>query len=101
VFDNIINNAIVHSGSLIMNIAIKPGVGEGGITEIRLADEGIGIPNEVKPKIWQEGFRYGKSGQSGLGLFIVKKVLERYGGTITVEDNQPKGTVFVVRLLSG
>gem|GEM_PF-1528813 len=101
VFDNIINNAIVHSGSPIMNMAIKQGGGEGGITEIRLADEGVGIPNEVKPKIWQEGFRYGKSGQSGLGLFIVKKVLERYGGTITVEDNQPKGTVFVVRLLSG
>lgn len=101
VFDNIINNAVIHSGSFVMKIEIKPGVGEGGITEIRLADEGVGIPKEVKPKIWQEGFKYGKSGQSGLGLFIVKKILERYGGTITVEDNVPTGTVFVVRLLSG
>lgn len=100
VFDNIINNAVIHSGSPVVSISIRPGVADGSLTEIRIADEGIGIPNEIKPRIWQEGFKYGKSGQTGLGLFIVKRILERYGGTISVEDNVPRGTVFVVRLLS-
>jgi signal transduction histidine kinase len=96
VFENIINNAINHSGSEVMTISIAPT--NDGFCEVRIADQGVGIPNDVKPKIWQEGFKYGKSGQSGLGLFIVKKVVERYGGTIAVEDNQPKGTAFIIRL---
>ena len=96
VFENIINNAINHSSSDVMAISIAPQ--NDGFCEVRIADQGVGIPNEVKPKIWQEGYKYGKSGQSGLGLFIVKKVVERYGGTITVEDNKPKGTAFLMRL---
>jgi len=99
VFENIINNAINHSGSDVMTISIAPT--NDGFCEVRIADQGVGIPNDVKPKIWQEGFKYGKSGQSGLGLFIVKKVIERYGGTISVEDNRPKGTAFVMRLRCG
>lgn len=96
VFENIINNAMNHSGSDTMAIAIAPR--NDGFCDVRISDQGVGIPNEVKPKIWQEGFKYGKSGQSGLGLFIVKKVVERYGGTIVVEDNKPKGTAFIMRL---
>lgn len=95
VFDNLLNNAMVHSGSQVVRIRIQPGVE--GEEEIRIADEGIGIPDDVKPKIWQEGYKHGKGGQSGLGLYIVKKVMERYGGTATVEDNQPTGTVFVLK----
>jgi len=33
-----------------------------------------------------------------LGLYIVKKTVERYGGKISIEDNKPQGTVFVLRL---
>jgi len=101
VFDNIINNALTHSETHAVNITIRPGDSESGLCEIRVADEGVGIPAEVKPKIWQEGFKYGKSGQSGLGLFIVKRVLERYGASVTVEDNRPKGSVFVIHLRCG
>jgi len=97
VFDNIVNNAILHSGSDVVRIVISKGREE-GYCEVRISDQGVGIPNEVKPKIWQEGYKYGKSGQSGLGLFIVKKVMERYGGLAYVEDNRPKGTTFVLRL---
>ncbi|MDD1770091.1 MAG: ATP-binding protein, partial [Methanomassiliicoccales archaeon] len=79
----------------IVRIKIQPGAE--GEQEVRIADEGIGIPDDVKPKIWQEGYKHGKGGQSGLGLYIVKKVMERYGGTATVEDNKPKGTVFVLK----
>ncbi len=95
VIDNLINNAVVHSGSQVVEITVNPG--SEGEPEVRVADQGVGIPDDVKPKVWQEGYKHGKGGQSGLGLYIVKKVMERYGGTATVEDNMPKGTVFVLR----
>lgn len=101
VFENIINNAIIHSGTEEVMVTIRPLPTDPGLVEIRFADQGVGIPHEIRTKIFREGFRYGKSGQSGLGLYIVKKVLERYGATITVEDNKPKGTVFVIIIKSG
>jgi K+-sensing histidine kinase KdpD len=101
VFENIINNAIIHSGTDVVKVTIRPSAADPGLMEIIIADQGVGIPAEIRPKIFQEGFRYGKSGQSGLGLYIVKKVLERYGGTIAVEDNKPKGSAFVIVIKSG
>jgi two-component sensor histidine kinase len=100
VFENIINNAIIHSGTDVVKITIQPSPTDTGLVEIRFADQGVGIPKEIRSKIFQEGFRYGKSGQSGLGLYIVKKVLERYGASISVEDNEPKGSVFVIVIKS-
>jgi signal transduction histidine kinase len=97
VIDNLVNNSIVHSGADVVSISVAPSGTEE--VEVRVADEGIGIPDELKPKIWQEGYKHGRGGQSGLGLYIVKKVMERYGGTATVEDNKPKGTAFVLRFL--
>ncbi len=95
VFDNLFNNAMVHSETKTVRIRIQPG--QEGEDEVRVADEGVGIPDDVKPKIWQEGYKHGKGGQSGLGLYIVKNIMERYGGTVTVEDNNPKGAVFVLK----
>ncbi|MFW6185913.1 MAG: ATP-binding protein [Halobacteriota archaeon] len=37
---------------------------------------------------------------TGLGLYIAKKTVDRYGGAITVEDNQPRGSVFTLKLRS-
>jgi signal transduction histidine kinase len=100
VFENIINNAIIHSGTEIVKVTIRSLPSDPELVEIRFADQGVGIPNEIRLKIFQEGFRYGKSGQSGLGLYIVKKILERYGASISVEDNKPKGSIFVIILKS-
>ncbi len=57
-------------------------------------------PTEIKSKIFEEGVKYGSSSGSGLGLYIVKRLVERYNGRVWVEDNKPTGTVFVVRLKS-
>ncbi|MGD1060350.1 MAG: hybrid sensor histidine kinase/response regulator [Methanomassiliicoccales archaeon] len=95
VIDNLLNNAMVHSRSTVVRMSIHAGAE--GEQELRIADEGVGIPDDIKPKIWQEGYKHGRGGQSGLGLYIVKKVMERYGGAATVEDNHPRGAVFVLR----
>ncbi|MHA2366166.1 MAG: ATP-binding protein [Candidatus Hodarchaeales archaeon] len=44
------------------------------------------------------GFSFGNTGRTGLGLYIVKNIIERYGGKITVENNEPKGSKFIFKL---
>jgi PAS domain S-box-containing protein len=93
VFDNIIRNAVVHGKTNRIDIKIER---KGDVCEIRIADHGVGIPDEIKYKIFEDGFKYGETGHSGLGLYIVKKTIDRYGGSIHVEDNEPKGAVFTI-----
>gem|GEM_PF-414589 len=95
VVENIVNNAFIHSGTDRVEITVSEGK---EWCEIRIADFGIGIPDEIKQRIFEEGFKYGKAAQTGLGLFIARKIVERYAGEIWVEDNEPKGSVFVIRL---
>ncbi len=95
VIDNIIGNVISHSGSDKVDIVIEK---KNGWVEIRICDYGKGIPDEIKEKIFKEGFKYGNTGGTGIGLYIVKKLVERYGGSIWVEDTKPQGATFVIRL---
>ena len=95
VIDNIVRNAIVHGGTDKIDITID---GKDNACRIRIADYGKGIPDEIKERIFDERFMYGETGGTGLGLYIVKKTIERYGGSIRVEDNKPQGAVFVIEL---
>jgi len=95
VFENIISNAIKHGKTNKLDIDINCAE---EFCEIRFADEGIGIPNEIKYKIFDEGFQYGENGHTGIGLYIVQKTIDDYDGEIFVEDNKPQGAVFVIRL---
>jgi PAS domain S-box-containing protein len=95
VIDNIVRNAIVHGKTDKIDVTIES---KNDFCEIRIADYGLGISNEIKTRIFEEGFKFEQSEGSGLGLYIVGKTIERYGGTVHVEDNKPKGTIFVLRL---
>lgn len=97
VLQNILLNAIFHNDKENPRIDITVKV-EDDWVEIRIADNGPGIPDEIKEEIFKEGFKGEMSGRSGLGLYIVKRTVERYGGMVWVEDNKPEGSVFVVRL---
>jgi len=92
---NIISNAIKHGRATKMDISITT---NDNMCEVRFADNGKGIPDKIKFKIFDEGFYYGKSGHTGIGLHIVKKTLQGYGGYIYAEDNKPKGAVIVIGL---
>jgi len=65
--------------------------------EVRIADNGTGIPDEIKEKVFEEGFMHGDTGHTGIGLHIVQKAMESYGGYTWAENNEPKGTVIVLR----
>ncbi len=97
VLNNLVRNAVVHGETDRVDIMIEK---VNGYCEIRIADYGKGIPDEIRDKVFEEGFAYGDTGKTGLGLYIVKKVVERYGGRISIENNPPKGTVFVLRIPS-
>ncbi len=98
-FDNLIKNAIVHGKSESIDIDIKEvNKNNERVCQIDVKDLGRGIPDEVKPYIFDNEFKYGDTGHTGLGLYIVHRVVERYGGKIKVVDNKPKGTCFSIEL---
>jgi len=93
--DNIISNSIDHSGSDKIVVDISSNDDE---CIIKISDSGKGIPDEIKDKIFEEGFKQGSTGKSGLGLYIVKEALSTIDGTIKVTDNDPQGTIFTLIL---
>ncbi len=64
---------------------------------ITVEDTGTGIPDEIKPKIFQPLMTTKSKGQ-GFGLAVVKRLVEAQGGTITFESQQGKGTTFIIQL---
>jgi PAS domain S-box-containing protein len=96
VFDNLISNSIRHGNASRVDVTIEE---KGDFCEIRIADNGKGIPDEIKDLIFDEGFSYGDAKGSGLGLYISKRIIEAYNGTINVEDSE-SGAVFIIRLKS-
>ena len=73
----------------------------GGEAVFRVADQGIGIPEEDMPKLFTPFGRASNAAAipgSGLGLLIVKRCLEQHGGSIEVDSAVGRGTTFTVRL---
>lgn len=95
-FENLVQNALVHGKATRVELKVTP---RQTMCEIQVRDNGSGIPERIQPRIFDEGFHFGKTGQSGLGLYISRKLVERYGGTISVVDNQPTGAVLIVELV--
>ena len=101
VIQNLLENAVKYSpeGETVEFSAERTN----GKLRIKVADYGIGIPNDQKQAVFEKFYRIGneevrKNTGTGLGLYIVKQVVTAHGGTISVTDNQPKGCVFAVEL---
>lgn len=100
---NLISNGIKYgkdSGYVLIS-AIKTGEG----TEIIVKDNGIGIKREHLNKIWDRFFRADdvrndEYGSSGLGLSMVKSIIELHGGRVYVKSEPEKGTEFKILLYS-
>jgi len=98
VLQNLLSNAVKYSpdGGTI-NLQIKK---EDEDILIRVADNGCGIPKNQQSKIFSKLFRADNVAQktegTGLGLYIVKSVLDQFGGKIWFESDEKKGTTFFV-----
>jgi PAS domain S-box-containing protein len=97
VFRNLLTNAVAHNDKEAAEITVSTGVSDGSV-RISIADNGPGISDDHKEDIFQEGEKALKSGGTGLGLYLVETLVDRYGGDVWVEDNEPTGSVFVVEL---
>ena len=101
IFSNLLKNSIEHSYGQHIKIYAKDD-DEGW--SIFMEDDGVGIPEEEKNKIFQQGWKGQGSTGSGLGLYLVKKIVDGFGGKIWVEsgeDEYPEGCRFVVWLKKG
>lgn len=101
---NIVDNAVKYTppGS---HILIEAGT-RGDMVEVRIADDGPGIPDEIKPRVFDMFYSGANTAADsrrslGLGLSLCRSIVSAHGGEITVEDNVPRGTVFTFTLPSG
>ena len=96
-FYNFFDNSLKH-GEKVTQIHLQFTKDVGGV-KLFYEDNGVGIPEADKPRLFIEGFSGGKS--TGLGLFLIKKMVEAYGWTIT-EDGKPgmgaKFTIFIPKI---
>ncbi len=98
---NICENAVKYGGKENhINIGVE--MSEELIT-ITISDMGPGISDVYKEKIFEQFFRIGnedtrQSTGTGLGLYIVKRMVELHGGEISVLNNEPQGATFVLHL---
>lgn len=91
VFKNIIENAVIHGNTPRLDINTTK---RNNFAIITFTDYGKGIPSEIKGRLFEEGFSHGETGNTGIGLFIVKRNIERYGGFISIAENEPTGAIF-------
>jgi signal transduction histidine kinase len=95
VFVNLIKNAIdamPNGGELTIQSAKSS-----GNMEVRFADTGEGMTDEVKEDLWKP-LKTTKAKGMGLGLAICKRIIEAHGGSIEVESAQGRGSTFMVVL---
>jgi len=104
VFENIIFNAVEHNDNDKIELLIKVSkvrIDRIDYIKLEFIDNGIGIPDQIKKKVFQREVMKGKniSGR-GLGLSLVRKIIERYKGRIWVEDrikgDYSKGSNFIL-----
>jgi len=97
VFSNLLDNAIFHNDGADVVIDVGVDVGNDHVV-VRIADDGRGISDDRKREVFGRGEKGLESTGSGLGLYLVDRLVDIYGGRVWIEDNEPRGAVFCVKL---
>jgi PAS domain S-box-containing protein len=97
VFGNLLSNAIRHNHTATPEVSVACDGTEEDVV-VRIADNGPGVSDERKQAIFGKGEMGPDSPGTGVGLHLVYTLVEQYGGDVWVEDNEPRGAVFVVEL---
>lgn len=103
IFQNLLINAVEYTppgGKIEFGISLDKGKKE---IQIKISDTGYGIPKDQQHKIFTKLFRADNVREkdtdgTGLGLYIVKSIVENFGGKIWFESEENKGTTFYVTL---
>ncbi|MFA9417138.1 PAS domain S-box protein [Natrinema sp. HArc-T2] len=97
IFRNLLTNAIQHNDRGVPTVTVDVTERDETVV-VRVADNGPGISDEQKDEIFAKGTKGAESAGTGLGLYLVATLVDIYGGHVRVEDNEPRGAVFVVEL---
>jgi signal transduction histidine kinase len=101
--NNLIDNALKYS-PLESTVSVSLAQAN-NIIQLQVKDEGVGLPDVEKKKIFQKFYRVGnentrKAKGTGLGLYLCRKIMEDHQGKISVADNHPTGTIFTATFYS-
>ena len=101
VLENLVSNAVKYSQADTIELKYEE---EDGKLRVEVCDDGIGIPSEHLPRLFDRFYRTDKArsrdkGGTGLGLAVVKGIINAHDSDITVESEVGKGTKFVFYLL--
>jgi two-component system, OmpR family, sensor histidine kinase CiaH len=96
--NNLLDNAIKYSGKEDI-VLLKMFQSANGI-HFQVIDEGPGISNDEKKNIFEKYYRgsHGKIKGTGLGLYLTKKIVEAHNGTVKIENNLLRGSIFEIVL---
>ncbi|MFC7203743.1 ATP-binding protein [Haloferax namakaokahaiae] len=97
VVENLLKNAIQHNDKPVPEVSVEAAAGDETV-ELWISDNGPGVPDEQKRKIVEKSIEELSNPGSGFGLFLVREIVESYGGGIRIDDNDPEGATFVVEL---
>lgn len=102
--NNLLENAVKYTpADTFIRVSLHK---EGNEMILQVADNGVGIPDSEKKNIFNKFYRVGneetrKARGTGLGLYLVAKVVHQNKGKIFVRDNTPSGAIFEIRLPQG
>jgi signal transduction histidine kinase len=98
---NLIENAVRH-GAGTVTIMVEPAqTGNAPGVAVSVRDQGQGIAPELAPRVFRQFWRVKRRGGAGLGLYIVKGLVEAHGGTITVHQAPGGGAEFRFTMPAG
>ncbi|NAZ81059.1 PAS domain-containing protein [Kineococcus sp. R8] len=102
VVTNLVENAVRHgAGTVSLDIRYEPGAGGPGEVVLTVDDAGEGIAEENRPYVFSKFWHGGQRSGTGLGLYVVRGLLEAHGGSIDVARSPAGGARFRVRLPAG
>ncbi len=101
VLQNLLQNAVKYSpGASEIRVEVAQ---HGGDVTVTVSDNGIGIPQDALPRLFERFYRAPNSEMHhiagiGMGLYVVKEIVDLHGGSVTVESREGAGSTFTVRL---
>ena len=97
VVSNLLDNAIRHNDCQEPTVTVSVEQQAATVT-LGVADDGPGLSDTQKERLFESDATSGQAPETGMGLYLVDLLIDRYDGTITVTDNEPTGAVFRVEL---
>jgi len=102
ILGNLVENAVRHgAGTVTIVVQAAHGTGQSAGVSVSVRDQGEGIAPEFAPRVFRQFWRAERRGGTGLGLYIVKGLVEAHGGTITVQRAPGGGAEFRFTLPAG